>query len=335
MRVTILGAGVAGLTAATELVARGIDVQIVERGQAPGAQSCSWYAGGMLAPECEADLAEPIVVELGRTAITWWQKYVPNIVQMGSIVVSTGRDRNELKRFASRTRNHQMLDQKALLGLEPDLAERFDEALYFADEAHMDPRAALLALSEHLKAQGVQFHYGAVLDDVTPGDKIIDARGLAARDCLPLLRGVRGEMLVVKCADVQLSRPVRLAHPRFPVYVVPRGEGLYMIGSTQIESERQAGISAKSMVDLINAAYAVHPAFGEAEIVETGAELRPAFPNNLPRVNWVKNRLHINGLFRHGYLLGPACARMAADILSHSNQPAEFMHEDHNQWANE
>ncbi|WP_299343913.1 glycine oxidase ThiO [uncultured Maritalea sp.] len=333
MRVTILGAGVAGLTAATELVARGVDVEIVERGAAPGAQSCSWYAGGMLAPECEADMAEPIVVELGREALAWWQKYVPDIVQRGSIVVSTSRDRNELKRFGARTKCHQWLKQKELAALEPDLGERFAEALFFKDEAHMDPRAALLALTQHLCEQGVKFHYGATLEDVTPGGKIIDARGLAARDFLPQLRGVRGEMLVVKCDDVQLSRPVRLAHPRFPVYIVPRGEGLYMIGATQIESERAGGVSAKSMVDLINAAYAVHPAFGEAEIVETGAQLRPAFPDNLPRVNWVNDRLHINGLFRHGYLLSPACARMAADILCRSNQPAEFMDEDHNQWA--
>lgn len=334
MRVTILGAGVAGLTAATELVARGVDVEIVERGTAPGAQSCSWYAGGMLAPECEADLAEPIVVELGREALAWWQKYVPQLIRRsGSIVVSTSRDRNELKRFASRTNQHQLLDQEALLALEPDLGDRFTEALYFEHEAHMDPRAALVGLTEYLRERGALFHYGAMLEGVVPGDKIIDARGLAARDCLPKLRGVRGEMLVVKCDDVQLRRPVRLAHPRFPVYIVPRGEGHFMIGATQIESERQGGISAKSMVDLINAAYAVHPAFAEAEIIETGAELRPAFPDNLPRVNWVEDRLHINGLFRHGYLLSPACARMAADILMRSNNKAEFMDEDHNQWA--
>lgn len=334
MLVTILGAGVAGLTAATELVARGVEVEIVERGPAPGAQSCSWYAGGMLAPECEADLAEPIVVELGREALEWWQKYVPHlIVKRGSIVVSTSRDRNELKRFASRTKQHQLLDQTALLALEPDLGERFSEALYFEDEAHMDPRAALVGLTEYLKEHGVRFHYEATLEDVPSGDKIIDARGLASRDCLPELRGVRGEMLVVKCDDVQLSRPVRLAHPRFSVYIVPRGDGLFMIGATQIESERRGGVSAKSVVDLINAAYAVNPAFAEAEIIETGAELRPAFPDNLPRVNWVEGRLHINGLFRHGYLLGPACARMAADILMRSNNKAEFMDEDHNQWA--
>lgn len=334
MLVTILGAGVAGLTVACELVSRGIAVEIVERGNAPGKQSCSWYAGGMLAPECEADVAEPIVVELGREALVWWQKYVPQlIVERGSIVVSTARERNELGRFASRTKSHQLLDQSALSALEPDLAERFAQALYFANEAHMDPRAALLALTQHLNDQGVKFHYGAILEDVTPGDKTIDARGLAARDCLPHLRGVRGEMLVVKCDDVHLSRPVRLAHPRFPVYIVPRGDGHFMIGATQIESERRGGVSAKSVVDLINAAYAVNPAFAEAEIIETGAELRPAFPDNLPRVNWVDGRLHINGLFRHGYLLGPACARMAADILMRSNNNAEFMNEDHNQWA--
>lgn len=334
MRVIVLGAGVAGLTVATELVARGAEVEIFERGPAPGAQSCSWFAGGMLAPDCEADLAEPIVVKLGRDSLAWWRKYVPQIIkQTGSIAVSTGRDRNELKRFASRTEQHQWLDQNELHALEPDLAERFSHALYFANEAHMDPRAALIALSDQLIQKGVAIHYGHDFEGDEDGATLIDTRGLAARDMLPQLRGVRGEMLVVRSEEVSLSRPVRLAHPRFPVYIVPRGNGLYMIGATQIESERQGGVSAKSMVDLINAAYAVHPAFGEAEIVETGAELRPAFPNNLPQVGWVKGRLSINGLFRHGYLLAPACARMAADILYRSNNRVEFSNEDHRQWA--
>jgi glycine oxidase len=331
MRVIVLGAGVAGLTVATELVARGAKVEIFERGSAPGPQSCSWFAGGMLAPECEADMAEPLVVEQGRKSLAWWRKYVPQLIKNnGSIVLSAGRDRNELKRLAARTQNHQWVDTSTL---EPDLGERFSQALHFASEAHLDPRAALLALRDHLLANGVPIHYGREFEAAADNAAIVDARGLAARDMLPDLRGVRGEMLVLRTNEISLSRPIRLAHPRFPVYIVPRDDGLFMVGATQIESERQGGVSAKSMVDLINAAYAVHPAFAEAEIVESGAELRPAFPNNLPRVGWVNNQLSINGLFRHGYLLAPACARMAADILCRSTDRVEFSNEDHHQRA--
>ena len=114
-------------------------------------------------------------------------------------------------------------------------------------------------------------------------DIVVDCRGLAARDALPDLRGVRGEMVVVRSPDVSLQRPVRMLHPRIPLYIVPRGNGLFMIGATMIESERRGPVSVRSAVELLNAAYALHPAFGEAEIVELGADLRPAFPDNLPR----------------------------------------------------
>ena len=85
-------------------------------------------------------------------------------------------------------------------------------------------------------------------------------------------------------------------------YIVPRGDGLFMIGATMIESSDQSRISARSMVELLNAAYALHPSFGEAEIIETGTDVRPAFPDNLPRIRRTGKILRLNGLYRHGYL---------------------------------
>ena len=77
----------------------------------------------------------------------------------------------------------------------------------------------------------------------------------------------------------------------------------------------------RSAVELLNAAYALHPAFGEAEIVELGADLRPAFPDNLPDVRRSGRVLHVNGLFRHGFLLAPAMARRAAEAVLSMLQP--------------
>ena len=51
---------------------------------------------------------------------------------------------------------------------------------------------------------------------------VIDCRGLSARDEQPGLRGVKGEMILIETAEVQLARPVRLIHPRWPLYVIPR-----------------------------------------------------------------------------------------------------------------
>jgi glycine oxidase len=114
---------------------------------------------------------------------------------------------------------------------------------------------------------------------------------------------------------VRLSRPVRLLHPRFPLYIVPWGPDLYMVGATVIEREDFGPVTVRSALDLLGTAYAVHPGFGEAEIVEMSAGVRPAFPDNVPKVVVQGRRLFVNGAFRHGYLMAPALARIAADFL--------------------
>ena len=82
-----------------------------------------------------------------------------------------------------------------------------------------------------------------------------------------------------------------------------------------IESDTDGPITARSAMELLNAAYALHPAFGEAEIVETGAGLRPAYPDNFPRLAERDGVLAVNGFYRHGFLLAPAMAEMAATCL--------------------
>ena len=320
--IIVIGAGVAGLTSALELADRGLGVEVVERGRALGEGSCSWMAGGMLAPWCERATTEPEVAEWGAPSIDWWAERFPETVRKGSLVVAQPRDLPDLTRFAQRTERFDWLDADGIAELEPDLGGRFRRALFFADEAHLDPRRALAALARRLQDRGVAIRFGVELaPQDAPADIVVDCRGLAARDALPDLRGVRGEMVVVRAPDVSLQRPVRLLHPRIPLYIVPRGNGLFMIGATMIESERRGPVSVRSAVELLNAAYALHPAFGEAEIVELGADLRPAFPDNLPDVRRSGHVLHANGLFRHGFLLAPALARRTAEAVLSMLQP--------------
>jgi glycine oxidase len=122
-----------------------------------------------------------------------------------------------------------------------------------------------------------------------------------------------------------------MLHPRVPLYVVPRGEGLFMVGATMIESDQRRRITARSMLELLSGAYALHPAFGEAEIVEIGCDARPAFADNLPRIRRRGRTLYVNGLYRHGFLLAPSLARMAADALLEERHYPEVMDEDHRQ----
>jgi glycine oxidase len=269
----------------------------------------------MLAPFCEGETAPPSVVELGNRALDWWDARVPGVVRAGTLVVAPPRDIGEIERFAARTSGHERVDEARIAALEPDLGGRFRKGLFFAGEGHLDPRRAVRALRDELARRGARVRFGedGELARAEAGF-VVDCRGFAARSDLPELRGVRGEMMRVCTHEIALTRCVRLLHPRHPLYVVPRGDGDYMIGATMIESADEGQVSVRSAIELLNAAYAVHPAFGEAEILEMGAGVRPAYPDNEPRVEERAGRIFVNGLYRHGFLLAPALAARAATL---------------------
>jgi glycine oxidase len=338
MLLRVIGAGVMGLAAAFEMArqgrAAGVRVELVERQDGVGL-GCSFFAGGMIAPWCELQSAEPIVAELGEEALAFWTRDIPVATVSGSLVVAPARDRAELRDFARRTRHFEEVGETRLAELEPDLSGRFTQALFFPKEAHLEPRAAMAALAERLKTMdNVDIRLGVDAASMTTRpDWIIDCRGFSARDALPGLRGVKGEMLVLKTDDLRLSRPVRMLHPRHPVYVVPRGDGVFMIGATMIENEERSRVTARSIVELVNSAYAIHPAFAEAEIVETGSDVRPAFADNLPRLVRRGHTLYINGLYRHGFLLAPALANRAARVVLQGEYFPEAMDADQRERA--
>ena len=329
--VTIKGAGVLGLCVATEIISRGGNVTMIDPNGAPGPHTCSWWAGGMLAPFCEGESAEEPVVRLGQKAAEWWEKHGADITYNGSLVVAQGRDIKELNRFGRKTTAFKEIDADTISELEPDLAGRYRKALYFKDEAHLAPRSALTVLHDGLVNAGVQILTEAATDN---NSMVIDCTGLAAQSSLKDLRGVKGEMLILHCPELDLKRPIRLLHPRIPLYIVPRGDGVYMLGATMIETGERTRITARSMLEMLTAAYALHPSFGEAEILEIGVDARPAFPDNLPKIRKINDVIYANGLYRHGYLLAPSVASQIAEYLFDGKKP-EFSDNVRNEAKNE
>jgi glycine oxidase len=322
MNVLVRGAGVAGLTVAHELAARGASVTLLEKRTAI-AGNASWFAGGMLAPWCESESAPPEVLTLGQSAADWWENALPgSVTRNGTLVVAPARDASELGRFAARTSGYERVGEQEIGELEPDLSGRFRSGLFFRSEAHRDPRLALDGLAKKVLAMESEVHFQAGNTAAFYCDMECDCTGMATRR--RGLRAVRGEMLVLRAPEILLSRPVRLLHPRIPLYVVPRANHHFMIGATMIESDFDGAITTRSTMELLNTAYALHPAFGEAEIVETGTGLRPAYADNLPRVEKQGRIVSINGFYRHGFLLAPAMARRAADMILGLNKSREL-----------
>ncbi len=345
-QIAVIGAGITGLTQALWLQRQGYQISLFERGSERLDHHCSHVGAGMLAPYCELSEAETEVAHWGEAALKLWQWLVPTLAQPvhmtgeGTLVVAHHQDRAGMQHLAERVEragfemHRQWLQRDDLRQLEPELEGRFSEGLYLSPEGEIDPRSLLPALVETLRENGAALHFETKVESLASGeitilgtchrfDWVLDCRGLAAREHLTHLRGVRGEIMTVQTREVRLSRPIRMMHPRYPLYIVPRPSYRFVIGATSIESDSLRPTTVRSALELLSAAYALHPAFAEAEIVEMKTQCRPTFPDHLPRIIQHDRLLRINGLYRHGYLLSPLLAETVATFIRDQRWPTE------------
>lgn len=343
-RIAVTGAGLLGRLLAWQLLRDGHAVTLYDAGDLDAPPAAAWTAAGMVAPLAETVVGESCIHAMGRVALERWPAWLRELEAPelwhphGSLVVAHPQDENELTQFRRDLNDaigdnapFQTLDATAIRSLEPGLAD-FRRGLFLADEAHLDNRELLTRLLATIRRLGgechahtpVTPHPGEVStpEGRRPFDLVLDCRGHGAKPQQPTLRGVRGETLHVQTPEVRLSRPVRLMHPRYQLYVVPKPEGRFVIGATSIESEDRSPISLQSSLELSSALYTLSPAFSEARILEQGVNLRPAFRDNLPHVTRRDGLISANGLFRHGYLLAPAVVdHLLAEIRGHDDQP--------------
>ncbi len=338
-RFGIAGAGLMGRMLAEWLTNLGHEVTLFDRDTRAGLSSCAHTGAGMLAPWCELEHAEAIVSTLGVRSLELWPELLARLAlpvffqQEGSLVVAHPTDRPELQRLRQLVERRAPagvmlpVDAKRIGELEPELDGRFANGLFFPREGQVDNLQLLAALEATLVERKVIWHERTEVTAVEPGrivrggesdrfDVAIDCRGLGGGAALASLRAVRGEIVRVHAPDVNLRRPVRLMHPRYPLYIVPRQGQLYVIGATSIESHDFSPASVRSLLELLSAAYALHSGFAEARLLSTETNCRPAFPHNCPRLHRSDGLLRVNGLYRHGFLLAPALAEGAAALLT-------------------
>src|ERR1044072_92005 len=132
--VTIVVAGIAGAWQALLFAQAGHDVTLHERSDAQMTEATSHWAGGMLAPWCEAETSEPLIGRLGLSSLKIWRALLPHTPFTGSLVVAHARDRSDFERFARLTTEYRRLDAAGIGELEPSLDARFREALVYPHE---------------------------------------------------------------------------------------------------------------------------------------------------------------------------------------------------------
>lgn len=335
----VLGAGLMGRLLAWQLARAGHRVTVYEAGGADAQHSPARIAAAMLAPLAESAITEPSVVEMGRYALTRWPTLLGQLSQPvffqqeGTLIVWHRQDAAEARRFAGLLQatnvkvpslpKLQALDAAGVRALEPSLENRFAQGLYLPGEGQLDNRQLLAALLHELQAMPVEIHWNSprAPQDFRPDtagqpDWLFDCRGLGAQSEWKQLRGIRGEVARIHAPDVALSRPTRLIHPRYPIYIAPKQDHLFVIGATEIESNDLSPPSVRSTLELLSAAYAVHPGFAEARILEIATQCRPTLPDNLPAIRQLGPRtLQINGLYRHGFMISPAVLDAVLELV--------------------
>lgn len=338
--ITVLGGGLVGRLLALALAEQDFRVTLYERGSADGDGAAAYVAAAMLAPMAEAVDATAEVIALGRQSIPLWQEIVARLPQKvmmqlaGSLIVWHPQDKDLATRFAQHLRHGnggretwENWQREEIAQGEPQLAGRFQQGFYLPGEGQLDNRQVLSALAAALIERGVVCHWHSehrVEDLQGKCDWLVDCRGFGAKadwnaQDRAQLRGVRGEVARVYAPEISLKRPVRLLHPRYPLYIAPKENYVFVIGATQIESEDLSEVSVRSSLELMSALYAVHPAFGEARVLEFLTQLRPTLDHHNPEIRVdAKNRvMAVNGLFRHGFMIAPAVSAAAARLLAH------------------
>ena len=323
--IAIIGSGVAGLLAAEQFSGRGWQVHLFESSANPSdtTRACSYVAAAMLAPFCELEKSEPQIAEWGVASLPIWkeliQRWCPEAgcPLFGTLAIAFSREQGELQRLKQHIDQFDphassWIKSENLHSLEPELGTKINDGIWIPEEGYLDGALFLTILAQKLSQQGVKFHYGIEVNKIRPhtietakGTEsfawVIDCRGLAGKKDLKNLRAVRGEIIRVYAPEVKFNHTLRLMHPRYPIYIVPRNNHNYVIGATSIESSSDLPMTVLSALELLSAAYSLHSGFGEANILSTMVGLRPAYPDNIPKVNVQKGLVTINGLYGMGF----------------------------------
>ena len=312
----------------------------------------SRVAAGMLAAVAETDAGERPLLELGLESAERWPAFAAQLGEVSGVDIGyracgtlmLARDRDEAQalererdlreRFGLRV---ERLLPSAARSLEPALAPTLRSALHLPDDHAVDPRRVCEALARAAQDAGAVLRPGAEVDELAalPAEQVVVAAGpwSGAFGDEARVRPVKGQSLRLRdpSGPGLLERVVRWGQPS-PGYLVPRGDGRYVLGATSEERGFDTAVTAGGLHELLRDANELVPGVLELEVEEHIAGLRPGTPDNAPiigrslvdpRIVWA------TGHYRNGVLLAPitaelVVAELAGEPVEHGFGPGRF-----------
>jgi glycine oxidase len=347
VNVVVVGAGIQGASVALRLARRGAAVTVLERA-VPGAEASS-AAGGILSPGVEALEPGPFYA-LCRASLARYGAFVHEVEaasgvhvgyrRLGTLEVALDDDHARLlagraEKLAAHGLPVEVLDDAAVRRLEPGISPEARGALFFEDEASLDPRQLGRAVYVAAARAGARFVHGEVRRIAMEGGRAVGvdhATGRIGADAVVLAAGawsllveghglppgavrpVRGQIAVVDTRPPLLSRVIFSGNG----YVVPRADGRVLCGSTMEEAGYEKAVTAGGLRHVLDVGIEIAPALAAAPVVETWSNFRPASPDGEPILgaSTVPGLLYATGHTRNGILLAPITAdAIAAAVL--------------------
>jgi glycine oxidase len=337
--VAVVGGGIIGLGIAFEAERRGLRVVVFERAK-PGA-GASAVAAGMLAPVTEAAFGERELLranlESARRWPAWAAELEVELLPGGALMVARDGDEAEaLERELAFRRELELpvtrLRASEARRREPALAPAVRLALDVPDDTAVDPGAVIAALL----GRGLDVRAGVEVERVEPPGTVVLRGGERVRaetvvvaagswsgelDGIPEdaripVRPVKGELLCLRDPGGPglVTRLLRTED----AYLVPRGDGRYVLGATQEERGWDTSVTAGAVWELLRSGSELVPGLLEWELEAARAGLRPGTPDNAPAIGpgAVPGLVWATGHFRNGILLAPLTAQLVAGLLA-------------------
>jgi glycine oxidase len=349
--VAVVGGGIVGLAVAWRARTRGLSVVVLDRGDM-GAGT-SRVAAGMLAPVAEADAGERPLLELGLRSAERWPAFAAQLGEVSGVDIGyrtcgtlmLARDRDEAEalererdlreRFGLRV---ERLLPSAARSLEPALAPTLRGALYLPDDHAVDPRRVCAARARAPPAAGAVLRPGVEVDELAalPAEQVVVAAGpwSSAFGDEARVRPVKGQSLRLRdpSGPGLVERVVRWGQPS-PGYLVPRGDGRYVLGATSEERGFDTAVTAGGLHELLRDASELVPGVLELELEEHLAGLRPGTPDNAPIIGRSladPGVVWATGHYRNGVLLAPVTAELIVaeligEPIEHGFGPGRFV----------